>query len=142
MQGAPAGRGGHAAWHAQQPGADCLGGDGHGRFTEACRKADVQFSITVKLYKGLHKMIAAIEEKDWAPIPYWIGDGADVAETSYRPFFNKHPEVRLIIRRVKPTPGSQLALFATYDYHAFITNREGDMIELEADHRRHAVRCV
>jgi hypothetical protein len=107
--------------------------------TEACRKAEVSFSITVKLYKGLHKVIAAIEEKDWAPIPYWIGDGADVAETSYRPFFNKHPEVRLIIRRVKPTPGSQLALFATYDYHAFITNREGDMIELEADHRRHAV---
>jgi len=107
--------------------------------TEVCRKAEVSFSITVKLYKGLHKVIAAIEEKDWAPIPYWIGDGADVAETSYRPFFNKHPEVRLIIRRVKPTPGSQLALFATYDYHAFITNREGDMIELEADHRRHAV---
>jgi hypothetical protein len=82
---------------------------------------------------------AAIEEKDWAPIPYWIDGGADVAETSYRPFFAKHPEVRLIVRRVKPTPGSQLALFATYEYHGFITNREGDMIELEADHRRHAV---
>ena len=107
--------------------------------TEACRKADVSFSITVKLFKGLHKVIAAIEDKDWAPIPYWIDDGADVAETSYRPFFDKHPEVRLIIRRVKPTPGSQLALFATYDYHAFITDREGDMIELEADHRRHAI---
>jgi hypothetical protein len=38
--------------------------------------------------------------------------------------------VRLIVRRVKPTSASQLALFATYDYHAFITNREGDMIEL------------
>jgi Transposase DDE domain group 1 len=107
--------------------------------TKACRKADVRFSITVKLYKGLHKVIAAIEEHDWAPIPYWIDDGADVAETSYRPFSDKHPEVRLIIRRVKPTPGSQLALFATYDYHAFITDGEGDMIELEADHRRHAI---
>ena len=62
-----------------------------------------------------------------------------MAETTYRPFSNKHPEVRLIVRRVKPTPGSQLALFATYDYHAFITNREGDTIELEAAHRRHAV---
>jgi hypothetical protein len=107
--------------------------------SEACRKAEVNFSITVKLFKGLHKVIAAIEEADWVPIPYWIDEGADVAETTYRPFSNKHPEVRLIIRRVKPTPGSQLALFATYDYHAFITDREGDMIELEADHRRHAV---
>ena len=29
--------------------------------------------------------------------------------------------VRLIVRRVKPTPGSQLALFASYSYHGFIT---------------------
>ena len=46
--------------------------------------------------------------------------------------------MRLIVRRVKPTPGSQLALFATYSYHGFITDREGDTLELEADHRRHA----
>ena len=39
---------------------------------------------------------------------------------------------------MKPTPGSQLALFATYSYHGFITDRDGEMLELEADHRRHA----
>ena len=31
---------------------------------------------------------------------------------------------RLIVRRVKPTPGSQPALFASYSYHGFITGRE------------------
>ena len=46
--------------------------------------------------------------------------------------------MRLIVRRVKPTPGSQLALFATYSYHGFITDRDGETLELEADHRRHA----
>ena len=46
--------------------------------------------------------------------------------------------VRLTVRRVKPTPGSQLALFAAYSYHGFITDRDGDTLELEADHRRHA----
>ena len=46
--------------------------------------------------------------------------------------------MRLIVRRVKPTPGSQLALFASYNYHGFITDRDGEMLELEADHRRHA----
>ena len=46
--------------------------------------------------------------------------------------------MRLIVRRVQPTPGSQLALFANYSYHAFITDREGDTLDLEADHRRHA----
>ena len=63
-------------------------------------------------------------------------DGAaDVAETQYIPF-QSEPDavpVRLIVRRVKPTPDSQLALFANYSYHAFITDREGDTLELEAD---------
>jgi hypothetical protein len=109
------------------------------KVVQACRKAGVRFSITIKSSKALNKVIAAIPEEDWKPIPYWIGDGADVAETTYRPFSNKHGEVRLIVRRVKPTPGSQLALFATYDYHSFITDRDGETIYLEADHRRHAV---
>ena len=68
-------------------------------------------------------------------------DGAAaVAETTYTPF-QSEPDaapVRLIIRRVQPTPGSQLALFATYSYHGFITDRDGETLELEADHRRHA----
>ena len=65
---------------------------------------------------------------------------ADVAETEYIPF-KSEPDavpVRLIVRRVKPSPGSQLALFATYSYHAFITDRQSDTSDLEADHRRHA----
>ena len=68
-------------------------------------------------------------------------DGAaDVAETTYVPFESKSDAtpVRLIVRRVKPTPGSQLALFANYSYYAFITDREGDTLDLEVDHRRHA----
>jgi hypothetical protein len=120
------------------------GGNAHSGFynhkvTAACDKSQVSYSITAKLYKGLHDLVAAIDKEAWVPIPYWIGEGADVAEIGYRPFSKQHPEVRLIVRRVKPTPGSQLALFATYSYHAFVTNREGDMIGLEADHRRHAV---
>ena len=63
-----------------------------------------------------------------------------MAETTYVPFESKPDAatVRLIVRRVKPTPGSQLALFANYSYHAFITDRDGDTLYLEADHRRHA----
>ena len=109
-----------------------------GAVATACRKAGVRFSITVKLNKALHNTIAAIPADAWVPIPYFL-DGADVAETTYRPFGKKAPLVRLIVRRVKPTPGSQLALFVDYSYHAFITDRDGDTLELEADHRRHAV---
>ena len=100
-----------------------------------CRKLDVRFSITIRQHARLRNL-----EVDWTPVPYWMDGAADVAETTYTPF-QSEPDaapVRLIVRRVKPTPGSQLALLATYSYHAFITDRDGDTLELEADHRRHA----
>ena len=106
----------------------------------ACRKTKVRFSITVRQHQSVRNIIEAIPEENWTPIPRWMEGAADVAEAEYTPFQNEPDAtpVRLIVRRVKPTPGSQLALFATYSYHAFITDREGDTLELEADHRRHA----
>jgi hypothetical protein len=105
-----------------------------------CRAMKVRFSITIRMSPPLHRLIAAIPEAAWTPIPYWIDGGADVAETTYTPFRGEKDArpVRLIVRRVRPTPGSQLALFALYDYHAFITDRDGETLALEADHRRHA----
>ena len=105
-----------------------------------CRQQKVRFSITVRLRQSLRNLIEAIPEADWKPISYWMDGGADVAETVYTPF-RTEPDatpVRLVVRRVRPSPGSQLALFASYSYHAFITDRQGDTLELEADHRRHA----
>ena len=106
----------------------------------ACREMDVRFSITSRQRASLRNLIETIPDADWTPVPYWMDGAADVAETTYTPFQTKPDAapVRLIIRRVKPTPGSQLALFARYSYHAFITDRDGETLELEADHRRHA----
>jgi len=105
-----------------------------------CRKLEVRFSITIRQHRNVRRLIEAIPEEAWTPIPYWLAGGADVAETTYTPFKGERDAVpvRLIVRRVKPTPGSQLALFSLHDYHAFITDRDGDTLELEADHRRHA----
>ena len=105
-----------------------------------CRRMDARFSITIRQRASLRDLIEAIPEEDWTPIPYWMDGAADVAETTYTPFQTEADAapVRLIVRRVKPTPGSQLALFATYSYHGFITDRDGETLELEADHRRHA----
>ncbi len=105
-----------------------------------CRAMGVRFSITLRKQGRVRELITAIPEADWSPIPYWITGGADVAEIAYTPFADHKDAVpvRLIVRRVKPTPGSQLALFTLYDYHAFITDRPGEMLTLEADHRRHA----
>jgi Transposase DDE domain group 1 len=53
-----------------------------------------------------------------------------VAEISYR-------DDRLIVRRVRNL-GELTQLFATWRYHAFVTNRPGAATWLDADHRRHA----
>ncbi len=107
---------------------------------KVCRAMGVRFSITLRQHRNVRRLIEAIPEDSWTAIPYWIEGGADVAETTYTPFATEKDAlpVRLIVRRVRPTPGSQLAAFVLYDYHAFITDRDGEMLGLEADHRRHA----
>ena len=97
----------------------------------ACRDKSVRYSITVRQHQSVRNIIEAVPEADWTPIPYWMEGAADVAETEYTPF-GSEPDavpVRLIVRRVKPTPGSQLALFATYSYHAFSTDRAGQTLD-------------
>ncbi len=111
------------------------------KVVQACQAADVRFSITVKLYKNVHAAISAIPEQAWKPIPYWLDDGADVTAIDWRAFKSGTDEgipCRLVVRRTRPTPGSQLALIADYSYHAFMTDRDGDPITLDAWHRAHA----
>ena len=105
-----------------------------------CRAMEVRYSITIRQHARLRNIIEAIPEEDWTPIPYWMDGAAAVAETTYTPFQSEPDSapVRLIVRRVKPTPGSQLARFVNYSYHGFITDRDGETLALEADHRRHA----
>jgi hypothetical protein len=105
-----------------------------------CRTMQVRFSITIRQNPATRRLIETIPDDAWSPIPYWLDGGADVAETTYVPFATEKDAapVRLIIRRVRPTPGSQLALLTLYDFHAFITDRDGETLTLEADHRRHA----
>jgi hypothetical protein len=63
------------------------------------------------LFSRLRAAIDAIPEGAWTPIPYWLSSpevsGADVAET-YTAFSGKDAmTVRLVVRRVRPTPGSR-----------------------------------
>jgi hypothetical protein len=108
-------------------------------------KFGVRFSITARQDKRVRAAIEAIPETAWVLIPYWSStpevSGADVAEVPYTAFAGTRDavEVRLVVRRIRPTPGSQLALFTDWDYHAMVTDRPDDLVEVEADHRRHAV---
>jgi hypothetical protein len=97
----------------------------------ALRRHEVRYSITVRQTKTVRAAIATIPEHVWVQIAYQPDGVAQVAETPYR-------GDRLIVRRVR-NEGDQAQLFATWRYHAFVTNRVGTMLELDADHRRHAV---
>ena len=129
--------------HAGAPGPLTMRADS-GFYTHdivaACRDKCVRFAITIRQHQSVRNIIEAIPEADWTPILYWMEGAADVAETEYTPLQHEPDAnaVRLIVRRVKPAPGSRLALFINYRYHAFITDRAGDTLDLEADHRRNA----
>ena len=109
-----------------------------------CRKTKVRFSITIRQRASLRNLIGqfveAIPEADWTPIPYWMDGAADVAETAYTPFRSKPDAapVRLIVRRVKPTPGSSWPSSPATAITASSPTGTGDTLELEAGHRRHA----
>jgi hypothetical protein len=98
---------------------------------EACRDHDVRYSITARQTPAVKRAFEQVTEEEWTRIDYTLNGEAWVADTPY----TGH---RLVVRRTKLSD-SRPALFPTYRYHAFITERECDAVTLDADHRRHAV---
>jgi hypothetical protein len=78
-------------------------------------------------------VIDAIDDEMWVDIAYTAGGSAQVAETTWNGY-------RLIVRRTRIEDDPKLpALFDSWRHHTFVTNRPGDMVELDVDHRAHAV---
>jgi hypothetical protein len=98
---------------------------------KACRRHDVRFSITVNQQQAIKAAQAEIPEDDWVDIEYPDGGKAQVAETRYG-------EYRLVVRRTRLV-GRQATLWPDWRHHAFLTDRSGTAVDLDADHRRHAV---
>lgn len=94
-------------------------------------RAGVGFSVTIHQRQPVRAAIDAIDEAAWWRIDYPDGDAA-VAECVYRGH-------RLIVRRVRNHHGPQGQLFATWRYHAFVTNLAGPAWALDQQHRAHAV---
>jgi hypothetical protein len=96
----------------------------------ALRRHDVRFSITVNQNQAVRAAIAAIDQGAWVAIDYPDGGEAQVAETTYQGH-------RLVVRRTRLL-GPQAELWPDWRHHAFLTDREGSAVALDADHRRHA----
>jgi hypothetical protein len=97
----------------------------------ACRRHDIRFSITVRQTAPVQRAIEAIDENAWVEIEYSPDAIAEVAETSLG-------GDGLIVRRVRNLD-DQGELFPDWRYHAFVTDRGGDLLVIEAEHREHAV---
>jgi hypothetical protein len=97
----------------------------------ALRHHEIRFSITVRQTGPVKRTIAAIPEAAWVAIDYPAPGIAQVAET-------QHDGERLVVRRVR-YEADQGELFPDWRHHAFVTDREGDALALDLDHRRHAV---
>jgi hypothetical protein len=98
---------------------------------KTCRRHRIHYSITVRQTKPIRQAIATIPADAWTDIVYPEGGLAQVAETRYQ-------GDRLIVRRTRLV-GAQAELFPNWRYHAFVTDRIGTTVWLDADHRRHAV---
>lgn len=96
----------------------------------ACSAHDVRYSITARNTRPVVAAIEAIDEVAWVDIDYTEGGTAQVAQTT----LSGHG---LIVRRTRLL-GKQAQLWPHWRYHAFVTDRSGDAITLDADHRRHA----
>ena len=94
-------------------------------------RAGVGYSVTIPQRTQVRAAIDAIAERHWERIEYPDGEAA-LAECVYR-------GRRLIVRRVRNHHGPQRQLFATWRYHAFVTNLAGAAWALDRQHRAHAV---
>ena len=101
------------------------------KFIKACVRHSMRFSLTVRAFPHVKAMIDAIGEDAWVDIDYTPGGKAQLAETTLDGY-------RLIVRRTRLI-GRQATLWPDWRHHAFITNRTGDMVDLDVDHRAHAV---
>lgn len=99
-----------------------------------CRKLGVRYSITARKTREVLELIDTIDERRWRTIEYQ-GGVAQVAES----YHGLRPGERLIVRRVKNRlMHGQGELFDDWQPHAFVTDKPGCALKLDAEHRRRA----
>jgi hypothetical protein len=92
----------------------------------------VSYTMTVRTNtKAVAKVIAQIAEDAWVDIAYTPDGQAQVAQTEY---WGR----RLIVRRTRLTDKRQARLWPDWRPFAFLTDLDGDAVEIDAFHRAHA----
>jgi hypothetical protein len=93
-------------------------------------RLDVGYTMGVRMVKSVVTAVSAIDEEAWTPIDYTMDGIAEVAECLYK-------GRRLIVRRTRLV-GRQATLWPEWRHFAFLTDLEGDPVDVDAFHRAHA----
>jgi hypothetical protein len=91
---------------------------------------DVGFTMGVRMVKSVVSAVSVIAEESWTPIEYTQDGEAEVAECIYK-------GRRLIVRRTRLI-GRQATLWPEWRHFAFLTDLQGDPVDVDAFHRAHA----
>jgi hypothetical protein len=99
-----------------------------------CRRHGIRYSVTVRQTTPIRQAIAAVDEDAWVDILYPEGGpGAG----------RRDPPPGWPARRAPHPPGRHPGrAVPTWRYHAFVTDRVGTTVWLDADHRRHGPSTV
>jgi Transposase DDE domain group 1 len=104
-------------------------------------RLNVRYTMAVRTNtKGINDAITAIADDAWRTIDYTCDGEAQVAECDYITGTGKQSVTRrLIVRRTRLTDTHQLKLWPDWRHHAFLTDLNGDAVEVDKFHRHHAV---
>ena len=103
-------------------------------------RLDVRYTMAIRTNVGaVQAAIATIPETDWQSIDYTCDGEAQVAECDYTSGQGKKRATRrLVIRRTRLTSKAQQKLWPDWRHHAFLTDLDGDVVEVDRFHREHA----
>jgi hypothetical protein len=110
------------------------------------REGRIRFSVGFDLTEPVREAIAQIPDQRWVPALAQDGsvrENGEIAEVTDLIDLEGWPEgSRLIIRRERPHPGAQLSFTDSggHRFGAILTDRAGDAVCLEREHRARA-RC-
>ncbi len=104
-------------------------------------RLDVRYTMGVRTsVAAVQTAIAGIDDDAWQSIDYTCDGEAQVAECAYTSGQGtKRVTRRMIVRRTRLTDKSQQKLWPDWRHHAFLTDLDGNVIDIDRFHREHAV---
>ncbi len=103
-------------------------------------RLNVRYTMAVRTnVTKVQTAIATIPDAAWQSIDYTCDGEAQVAECAYTSGQGtKRATRRLVVRRTRLTDKAQQKLWPDWRHHAFLTDLDGDVVDVDRFHREHA----